>query len=62
MAYVDELQASNSRHAAIMKLRTAVSRDGKFARLSFRPETFGAYMDYLAASLHPLENGSARDI
>src|SRR5579871_4324794 len=30
MAYVDELQASNSRHAAIMKLRTAVSRDGKF--------------------------------
>jgi CO/xanthine dehydrogenase Mo-binding subunit len=30
MAYVDELQASNSRHAAIMRLRTAVSRDGKF--------------------------------
>jgi CO/xanthine dehydrogenase Mo-binding subunit len=30
MAYVDELQASNSRHAARMRLRTAVSRDGKF--------------------------------
>ena len=30
MAYVDELQASNSRHAASMRLRTAVSRDGKF--------------------------------
>ena len=26
MTYVDELQASNSRHPAIMKLRTAVSR------------------------------------
>jgi CO/xanthine dehydrogenase Mo-binding subunit len=30
MNYVDELQASNSRHAAIMTLRTAVSRDGDF--------------------------------
>jgi CO/xanthine dehydrogenase Mo-binding subunit len=30
MSYVDELQASNSRHSAIMHLRTAVSRDGKF--------------------------------
>jgi CO/xanthine dehydrogenase Mo-binding subunit len=30
MSYVDELQASNSRHSAIMKLRTAVSRDGRF--------------------------------
>ena len=30
MSYVDELQASNSRHSAIIKLRTAVSRDGKF--------------------------------
>lgn len=30
MGYVDELQASNSRHAAIMRLRTAVSRDGMF--------------------------------
>lgn len=30
MAYIDELQASNSRHSAIMHLRTAVSRDGKF--------------------------------
>ncbi|HEY1296154.1 MAG TPA: xanthine dehydrogenase family protein molybdopterin-binding subunit [Chloroflexota bacterium] len=30
MAYVDELQASNSRHSAIMHLRTAVSKDGKF--------------------------------
>jgi CO/xanthine dehydrogenase Mo-binding subunit len=30
MSYVDELQASNSRHAAIMTLRTAVSADGKF--------------------------------
>jgi len=30
MSYVDELQASNSRHMAIMKLRTAVSSDGKF--------------------------------
>jgi len=30
MSYVDELQASNSRHSAIMKLRTAVSADGKF--------------------------------
>jgi CO/xanthine dehydrogenase Mo-binding subunit len=30
MNYVDELQASNSRHPAIMKLRTAVSADGRF--------------------------------
>src|SRR5579864_1666230 len=30
MSYGDELQASNSRHAAIMHLRTAVNRDGKF--------------------------------
>jgi CO/xanthine dehydrogenase Mo-binding subunit len=30
MTYLDELQASNSRHPAIIKLRTAVSRDGKF--------------------------------
>jgi CO/xanthine dehydrogenase Mo-binding subunit len=30
MAYADELQASNSRHSAIMTLRTAVSRDGTF--------------------------------
>ncbi|MBV9327575.1 MAG: xanthine dehydrogenase family protein molybdopterin-binding subunit [Chloroflexi bacterium] len=30
MTYADELQASNSRHSAIMRLRTAVSRDGKF--------------------------------
>jgi CO/xanthine dehydrogenase Mo-binding subunit len=30
MSYVDELQASNSRHSAIMHLRTAVSSDGKF--------------------------------
>jgi CO/xanthine dehydrogenase Mo-binding subunit len=30
MAYVDELQASNSRHSAIIRLRTAVSEDGKF--------------------------------
>jgi CO/xanthine dehydrogenase Mo-binding subunit len=30
MSYIDELQASNSRHSAIMKLRTAVSADGHF--------------------------------
>lgn len=30
MSYLDELQASNSRHSAIMTLRTAVSADGKF--------------------------------
>jgi CO/xanthine dehydrogenase Mo-binding subunit len=30
MTYLDEMQASNSRHAAVMKLRTAVSRDGMF--------------------------------
>jgi CO/xanthine dehydrogenase Mo-binding subunit len=30
MSYVDEMQASNSRHPAIIKLRTAVDRDGKF--------------------------------
>ena len=30
MSYADELQASNSRHSAIMTLRTAVSRDGMF--------------------------------
>lgn len=30
MSYVDELQASNSRHSAVMTLRTAVRRDGKF--------------------------------
>jgi CO/xanthine dehydrogenase Mo-binding subunit len=30
MTYLDELQATNSRHAAVIKLRTAVSRDGKF--------------------------------
>src|ERR1700730_12758699 len=29
-SYVDELQASNSRHPAVLKLRTAVSQDGKF--------------------------------
>ena len=31
MSYGDELQASNSRHSAIMTLRTAVSSDGKTA-------------------------------
>ncbi|MGI9148004.1 MAG: xanthine dehydrogenase family protein molybdopterin-binding subunit, partial [Chloroflexota bacterium] len=30
MSYLDELQASNSRHAAVLKLRTAVSADGMF--------------------------------
>jgi len=30
MSYVDELQASNSRHAAVLHLKTAVSRDGQF--------------------------------
>ena len=30
MSYVDEMQASNSRHPAIIKLKTAVDRDGKF--------------------------------
>jgi CO/xanthine dehydrogenase Mo-binding subunit len=30
MSYVDELQASNSRHSAIMTLRTAMSADGHF--------------------------------
>jgi CO/xanthine dehydrogenase Mo-binding subunit len=30
MSYVDELQATNSRHSASMRLRTAVSRDGMF--------------------------------
>jgi CO/xanthine dehydrogenase Mo-binding subunit len=30
MTYLDELQATNSRHPAIIKLRTAVSSDGKF--------------------------------
>lgn len=30
MSYADELQASNARHSAIIKLRTAVSRDGIF--------------------------------
>src|SRR5262249_35588203 len=30
MDYADELQASNSRHSATMRLRTAVSGDGKF--------------------------------
>jgi CO/xanthine dehydrogenase Mo-binding subunit len=30
MTYVDEMQATNSRHAAFIKLRTAVSADGKF--------------------------------
>jgi CO/xanthine dehydrogenase Mo-binding subunit len=30
MTYLDELQASNSRHAATIKLRTAVSREGMF--------------------------------
>src|SRR3954451_16018585 len=30
MSYVDEMQASNSRHPAILKLRTAVDRDGRF--------------------------------
>jgi CO/xanthine dehydrogenase Mo-binding subunit len=30
MSYLDELQASNSRHAASMTLRTAVSADGHF--------------------------------
>ena len=30
MSYLDEMQASNARHPAILKLRTAVDRDGKF--------------------------------
>jgi CO/xanthine dehydrogenase Mo-binding subunit len=30
MTYLDELQATNSRHPAIIKLKTAVSADGKF--------------------------------
>src|SRR3954463_259901 len=30
MSYVDEMQASNSRHPAVLKLRTAVDRDGRF--------------------------------
>src|SRR4030088_3422342 len=30
MTYLDELQATNSRHPAILKLRTAVSSDGMF--------------------------------
>jgi CO/xanthine dehydrogenase Mo-binding subunit len=30
MTYLDELQATNSRHPAIIKLKTAVSSDGKF--------------------------------
>ena len=30
MQYVDELQASNSRHSALLTLRTAVSSDGRF--------------------------------
>jgi CO/xanthine dehydrogenase Mo-binding subunit len=30
MNYLDEMQASNSRHPAVLKLRTAVDRDGNF--------------------------------
>jgi CO/xanthine dehydrogenase Mo-binding subunit len=30
MTYLDEMQATNARHPAIIKLRTAVSADGKF--------------------------------
>ncbi|HEY3059087.1 MAG TPA: xanthine dehydrogenase family protein molybdopterin-binding subunit [Chloroflexota bacterium] len=30
MQYVDELQASNSRHSAVLTLRTAVNSDGRF--------------------------------
>ncbi|MDQ3809698.1 MAG: xanthine dehydrogenase family protein molybdopterin-binding subunit [Chloroflexota bacterium] len=30
MSYVDEMQATNSRHAARLRLRTAVDRDGRF--------------------------------
>jgi CO/xanthine dehydrogenase Mo-binding subunit len=30
MSYLDEMQASNARHPAILKLRTAVDRDGRF--------------------------------
>jgi CO/xanthine dehydrogenase Mo-binding subunit len=30
MSYLDELQATNSRHSATMRLRTAVSAEGKF--------------------------------
>jgi len=30
MSYLDELQASNSRHSAVLKLRTAVGADGMF--------------------------------
>jgi CO/xanthine dehydrogenase Mo-binding subunit len=44
MSYADELQASNSRHSAIIKLTTAVSRDGTF--LAHRSEAIvdgGAY-------------------
>ena len=30
MSYLDEMQATNARHPAILKLRTAVDRDGRF--------------------------------
>jgi CO/xanthine dehydrogenase Mo-binding subunit len=30
MSYLDEMQASNARHPAILELRTAVDRDGRF--------------------------------
>src|SRR5204863_9682152 len=30
MTYLDEMQATNARHPSIIKLRTAVSADGKF--------------------------------
>jgi CO/xanthine dehydrogenase Mo-binding subunit len=30
MSYLDEMQASNARHPAVLKLRTAVDRDGTF--------------------------------
>ncbi|MBV9654743.1 MAG: helix-turn-helix transcriptional regulator [Acetobacteraceae bacterium] len=38
-----------------------VSRDGKFAMLTYRQATFDAYVDYMAASLNPLESGSRRN-
>src|SRR5206468_6145603 len=29
MSYIDELQATNSRHASVMRMRTAVDKDGR---------------------------------
>jgi xanthine dehydrogenase molybdenum-binding subunit len=48
MSYTEELMASNPRHAAVMTLRTGVTRDGRLtarqAKLVFNCGAYGAFV------------------